>query len=311
MIFSSITAPFPRFFRLLPAAVFSFAIVSLAVWPAAAAARDKPAAAAFAAVKTPSAAPADPVGFYSKGCLAGAQAMPLSAAHWQVLRPSRNRYWGHPAMIAFLQNLSAKAAANGWHGLLVGDIAQPRGGPLPFGHASHQIGLDADIWFKPMPARGLSLAARENIGNDSVLKSKAQAVDPKKWSPALTKLLKLAAEAPESERIFVNPAIKSYLCDNVEGDKAWLSKIRPYWGHYEHFHVRLKCPDKAKDCRPQAPLPKGNGCDSSLSWWFTAAARNPETPSSALTLKSRSGKKAKARPLMVSDLPARCAGLLP
>ena len=70
---------------------------------------------------------------------------------WQAMRPSRNRRWGHPTMIALIEKLSRDAVADGWPGLLLGDISQPRGGPMLTGHASHQIGLDADIWFTPMP----------------------------------------------------------------------------------------------------------------------------------------------------------------
>ena len=35
------------------------------------------------------------IGFYSKGCLAGAVALPINGATWQVMRLSRNRNWGH------------------------------------------------------------------------------------------------------------------------------------------------------------------------------------------------------------------------
>src|SRR5262245_51303619 len=86
------------------------------------------------------------IGFYSKGCLAGGVALPINGETWQVMRLSRNRNWGHPKMIAFLERLADKGARVGWHGLLVGDVSQPRGGPMLTGHASHQVGLDADIW---------------------------------------------------------------------------------------------------------------------------------------------------------------------
>src|SRR5262249_11949985 len=93
------------------------------------------------------------IGFYSRGCLAGAVPLPITGPHWQIMRVSRNRYWGHPELIELLQRLSDKATNVGWPGLLVGDIGQPRGGPMLTGHASHQIGLDADIWLTPMPTR--------------------------------------------------------------------------------------------------------------------------------------------------------------
>jgi penicillin-insensitive murein endopeptidase len=78
------------------------------------------------------------------------------------MRVSRNRMWGHPRLIAFLERLSKQLPTiNGWPGLLVGDIAQPRGGPMLTGHASHQVGLDADVWLTPMPDRRLSREERE------------------------------------------------------------------------------------------------------------------------------------------------------
>src|SRR5262245_43077822 len=70
------------------------------------------------------------IGFYSKGCLAGAMALPINGATWQVMRLSRNRNWGHPNLVQFLERLAAQAPKTGWHGLLVGDMSQPRGGPM-------------------------------------------------------------------------------------------------------------------------------------------------------------------------------------
>ena len=95
----------------------------------------------------------DPIGFYSRGCLAGGEQLPINGSHWQVMRLSRNRNWGHPRLVAFLKKFAPKAAAAaGWPGLLIGDMSQPRGGPMLTGHASHQIGLDADVWLTPAPA---------------------------------------------------------------------------------------------------------------------------------------------------------------
>jgi penicillin-insensitive murein DD-endopeptidase len=94
-----------------------------------------------------------PIGFYSRGCLAGGVAMPVNGPNWQIMRPSRNRNWGHPDLIDFLKWLAGEAAAkDGWPGLLVGDLSQPRGGPMLTGPASHQIGLDAAVSLTPVPA---------------------------------------------------------------------------------------------------------------------------------------------------------------
>src|SRR5690349_12062396 len=102
-------------------------------------------------------------GFYSHGCIAGAEALPINGPTWQVMRLSRNRNWGHPKLIKFLERLSARAAKMGWPGLLVGDMAQPRGGPMITGHASHQVGLAADIWLTPMPYRTPTRDEREDM----------------------------------------------------------------------------------------------------------------------------------------------------
>ena len=109
------------------------------------------------------------IGAYARGCLAGATALPVDGPAWQVMRLSRNRNWGHPALVAFLERFAAKGRAVGWPGLLVGDMSQPRGGPMLTGHASHQLGLDADIWFSPMPDRTLSANERETISAVSMV----------------------------------------------------------------------------------------------------------------------------------------------
>jgi len=110
-----------------------------------------PAKLLFSAVARPAPLAARSIGFYSQGCLAGAVALPITGRSWQVMRLSRNRNWGHPRLVAYLERLAKDARSFGWSGLLVGDLSQPRGGPMPTGHTSHQIGLDADIWLTPMP----------------------------------------------------------------------------------------------------------------------------------------------------------------
>jgi penicillin-insensitive murein endopeptidase len=80
------------------------------------------------------------------------------------MRTSRNRNWAHPALVSLIEKLASDAKQNdGWNGLLVGDLSQPRGGPMLTGHASHQIGLDADVWFTPMPDHVLTDKERESL----------------------------------------------------------------------------------------------------------------------------------------------------
>ncbi|MGI9352074.1 MAG: penicillin-insensitive murein endopeptidase, partial [Rhizobiaceae bacterium] len=190
-------------------------------------------------------------GFYTKGCLAGGVAIPVDGPHWQAMRLSRNRRWGHPDLIRILEELSYKASKDGWNGLMVGDISQPRGGPMLTGHRSHQMGLDADIWFNPMPNRRLTFKERENTSAVSVLKRGSIYVDKKRWTRGHTMVLYHAARFPEVERVLVHPGVKKQLCDTVRGDRKWLNKIRPTWGHHYHFHVRIGCPKGSTYCKRQ------------------------------------------------------------
>jgi penicillin-insensitive murein DD-endopeptidase len=234
-----------------------------------------PAKQVFGRALTPAELQARSIGFYSRGCLAGAIALPVDGETWQVMRLSRNRNWGNPAMISFLERFSKKAAAQGvWPGILVGDISQPRGGPMLTGHASHQIGLDADIWLTPMPDRTLTRSEREEMSAVNMVTDDGLGVDPAHWTPRQAGIIKAAAEEPEVERIFVNAAIKKALCETARG-APWMTKVRPYWGHNYHFHVRIACPASETACEPQEPVPPGDGCDKSLAWWFTDEALHP------------------------------------
>jgi penicillin-insensitive murein endopeptidase len=241
-------------------------------------------------------------GFYAKGCLAGGVALPEDGPTWQVMRLSRNRRWGHPHMIGLIEKLSRDAATkDGWPGLLVGDISQPRGGPMITGHASHQVGLDADIWLTPMPKRRFTADEREKVEATSMLKGDTLFVDPKKWTPSRTALLRTTASYPEVERIFVHPGIKKQLCDTVQGDRSWLAKVRPYWGHYYHFHIRIKCQPGSPNCKSQEPTGSDDGCGKPLAWWFTDEPWRKAPPPT---------KPVKPKIMMVSDLPKQCARIL-
>ena len=266
---------------------------------AAVAAKDTPTAKQlFGHVAVPTAGTTRSIGSYAKGCLAGAVPLPLDGPHWQVMRLSRNRNWGNPELISYLEQFSGDATRVGWPGLLIGDMSQPRGGPMPTGHASHQIGLDADIWLTPMPDHTLTRDEREKMSATSLLVKGQLAVDPHKWSDVDARLLKQAVAYPDVVRIFVSAAIKKQLCETAGTDRAWLRKLRPWWGHDDHFHVRLACPPGMASCEPQAAVGPGDGCGAELDAWFKPPPPPPKVPP-------------KLKPeLTLADLPAPCRAVL-
>src|SRR5215813_786064 len=230
----------------------------------------------FARKYLPSAQPPKVIGEYTKGCLAGGAKMPMDGDTWQVMRLSRNRYWGYPETIALLKRLSVNAHKDaGWPGILVGDIGQPRGGPALTGHASHQIGLDADIWLTPMPDHLLSRQEREDMSATMMVRDDRLDTDPKAWTPGHLAVIRDAAQEPSVQRIFVNAAIKKALCREAKGDRSWLSKVRPWHGHDYHFHIRMRCPSGSPDCHGQPEQDGGDGCDD-LGYWFKDSVLHPE-----------------------------------
>ena len=240
----------------------------------------KPAKEVFGAAKLPSLEKPRIYGSYAKGCIAGAAELPFDGPHWQVMRKSRNRNWAHPDLIRLLGRLANDAyTQDGWNGLLIGDMAQPRGGPMLSGHASHQIGLDADIWLTEMPDHELTDKERETMSATSVVKDR-KTMNYKVWNEKMAKLIRTAASYPEVARIFVHPPIKAELCAWAKGDKSWLAKIRPYYGHNYHFHIRIKCPKDSPDCKNQwAPAPKdGTGCGDELAYWMGDIPWKPAKP---------------------------------
>jgi penicillin-insensitive murein DD-endopeptidase len=262
----------------------------------------KPANVLFGEKTLPSLGKAMAIGYYPRGCLQGGVELPTTGPTWQVMRVSRNRNWGHPELINFLERFAPLAAkATGWHGIMVGDMAQPRGGPLPFGHRSHQIGLDVDIWFMPMPDRALSQKERDNISALDLVAANGKDVNREKWTSADVAFIRTAAEQPEVERVLVNAAIKKELC-RVEGNKnkLWMSKVRPWYGHADHIHVRLKCPADSPDCRTQPAVPAGDGCDKSLNSWFADWILRLKIPDISPSAKG----------LKLKDLPPACAAVL-
>lgn len=267
----------------------------------------------FGSMDAPSAQAPMPIGSYAKGCGAGLVELPETGPTWQAMRLSRNRNYGHPVMIEFLKDLSVMATQVGWRGIYVGDISQPRGGPMTSGHASHQIGLDADIWQLPPRSLNLTRAQREEISSIPVRSADQRSVT-ENWTPSHHALLRMAASDPRVDRIFVAAAVKIEMCKTAKArDKKWLQKIRPVAGHDTHFHVRLKCPPGASLCETQTPtvadLSKGgNGCDDTLMWWVTDYLDPPKTAKKPKDPEAP--PKRGPRDYTMADLPGQCRDVL-
>lgn len=248
------------------------------------------------AAEKPARGPLMVLGSAAHGCLQGGVALPADGPGWQVLRPDNNRYWGTPALVGFLEDFGKYAQPMG--ALQIGDMSLPRGGHMPTGHASHQTGLDADISFKLLD-HPMTEDERDHPDFTSVLVKGEPS--PERWGTAQTTLLKIAATDPRVERIFVNPAIKRYLCRTAGADREWLHAVRPWWGHEAHFHVRLRCPEGQPTCEPGPFIAPGDGCDASLDWWFSPEAGQTTEPTPV-----PSGP----RPRYLPTMPAACKALL-
>jgi penicillin-insensitive murein endopeptidase len=250
-------------------------------------------------VEGPASGRAEAFGKVTAGCLAGSRALPLNGDGFQLMRPSRNRFHGHEAAIGFVRAFAAKVRDSGDAPLLIGDLAQPRGGPMRSDHRSHQTGLDIDIWFRPAPAEPLPMAEREEMSATSMINEAGTAVNGH-WTPREGRLIEAAARFPEVARVIVHPAIKRELCRTAGNDRNWLGKVRPWWGHNAHFHVRLGCPAGSAACVDQDAPPNDDDCGEALTWWFAGEDR----------LKVIERKTPPPPPLRLDQLPPQCRRVL-
>lgn len=301
---------------MIPSRLFAFAVFWLAFVGGAARAQDvrppgfslppitagplTPAKELFGRVQRPNAGPDRSIGFYSNGCMSGGVALPLSGPTWQVMRPSRNRFYGRRRLIAMIQRVSKKVAAQtNWAGLLIGDMSQPRGGPMLGGHGSHQIGLDADIWLRQMPPQEIPMAQRETVMSSMVVAPNRIDVNGY-FTPDTLGAIKAVATDPEVERVLVNPAIKRAICQRAKGDRSWLEKVRPNAGHDYHMHVRIGCAGE-RSCRPQRDVVPGEGCGPALDYWFQPGILFPRPAPPPVKPPP---------PFTVAKLPGECAAVL-
>ncbi|MGE0614710.1 MAG: penicillin-insensitive murein endopeptidase [Bacteriovoracia bacterium] len=253
---------------------------------------------------TPAKGAAQAIGNYTAGCIVGSEELPLSGPGYHVMHPTTGKRFGHPTLIHYVKNLGKQVHRDKLGTLLLGNLNLVRGGPTLVGHMSHQSGLDIDIWFWLTPEANrpqLTAQEREDWGAKSVVNLKTYKVLKKLWTPKHVKILKYAAQAPEVERIFVHAAVKRALCQATRGKKSerkWMAKVRPWFEHHDHFHVRLRCPEGSPLCKKQEAIPPGDGCGSELDWWFSDEARQ----------KTASPER-KAEAFKMPKLPPECEGV--
>jgi penicillin-insensitive murein endopeptidase len=148
-----------------------------------------------------------------------------------------------------------------------------------------------------MPGHVQSREEREFASATNVVAPDLLDVDANVWTHTYTELIRTAAEDPVVTRIFVNAAIKKALCREAGTDRYWLAKVRPWWGHAEHFHARIACPTDSPECQPQPPPEASDGCGHELDFWFKESTLHPTPP--LIPPKPKP-------PLTLSGLPAAC-----
>ncbi|WJV61303.1 penicillin-insensitive murein endopeptidase [Pectobacteriaceae bacterium CE70] len=220
---------------------------------------------------------AQSIGSFANGCIIGAQPLALQSSDYQVMRVDQRRYFGHPELVAFIYRLSSRIRRATGAELLIGDMGMPAGGRFSNGHVSHQSGLDVDIWLQLPRRRWSQQQLLQPQPVDLVMAGDRQ-VNPHLWRPEIDYLIKTAAQDRDVTRIFVNPAIKKQLCREAGEDRAWLHKVRPWFAHRAHMHVRLRCPADSLECQEQDSPPAGDGCGAELSSWFQPRQPSTKTP---------------------------------
>ncbi|NEV65211.1 penicillin-insensitive murein endopeptidase [Thiorhodococcus minor] len=249
-------------------------------------------------VRAPSDGLTEVIGGPSNGCIGGAEALPATGPGYVSVRRYRNRYYGHPDLLAFVQDLGRVQQRSGAGLAMIGDLSQPRGGRMSSSHRSHQNGLDVDVWMTLVSSPVEASRLMDHRSDPRSMVAPGGYRVSGNWGSAQRGLIETAARHPRVDRIFVNPAIKRALCQSTRGDRSWLRKIRPWWGHDAHFHVRLACPQGSPQCRPQSPVPAGDGCGEQLAWWFSDEARSPKKGGS------------KSKPASTPRMPPACSAVL-
>lgn len=247
---------------------------------------------------------AEVIGSTDHGCLVGGEALPLQGPGYEVVRPERKRFFGHPEAVDFIEGLARRAQAAGLPLLYVGDMALPRGGPMPdSAHHSHQTGLDIDFWFTFGPHYSPTALKQAAPDPRSMLEAGHPQIDSARFGRDQMNLLRFALSDPRVDRIYVDPAIKLALCrgkaDANYFGTDWLRRLLPWPKHDDHFHVRLRCPEDSPDCEPQASMPEGDGCAALASGKLPPAPLRAVSPPAHAALCARMLTRGTLKPMTV------------
>jgi murein endopeptidase len=182
---------------------------------------------AFAAGSPPATAPSRAVGEPWDGRLVHGVELPAYGPGFATWDPIRKhvgnrswRRWGTARLVSSVEEVLATYAARHPHAppVLVGDLSRTHGGDFGkrfggLGHASHQNGLDADVYY---PRRDHRL--RRAASPDQVDRQAAQ------------ELVRLFVRAG-AQYVFVGPHLTLYGPEDV---------VMPLVHHDDHLHFRLR-----------------------------------------------------------------------
>lgn len=193
------------------------------------------------------------------------------SAPFRLMREFRERYYGNEELMQFVINLGLELKdLDNARSLEIGDLSAKRGGPVS-SHRSHQNGLDIDIAY-------LLRSKSQNYYAQSILSGRSQgSVISDFYIEEQWKLFKqiFNTEKNKIHFVLVHQNIKNAFChyakqngeyysDNDNRNdptaKQILRRLYINNGHFDHYHVRLKCPTKDARCFQQAELPNKTGC---------------------------------------------------
>ncbi|MFZ3229537.1 MAG: penicillin-insensitive murein endopeptidase [Pseudobdellovibrio sp.] len=191
-------------------------------------------------------------------------------AFFEVVFPDRARFYTTYEMSEMISRVGTFLNTNFKNKLFVSDISKPKGGLITKlskksgknirVHASHQIGIDADLGYP---------TANGTTKFPVVVNMASGQYDAASFSIAKTyALFKFAFTQSDIkvDRIFADKKIKKVLCDyaKAKGELSGKDKevvqelfktIEHIDGHGDHFHLRLKCSDADPACRDKRYLP--------------------------------------------------------